>query len=448
MSNKILIVDDEPLNLDLLEQELADKGYRVEKAASGKEALRCVKSWAPDLMLLDYMMPGMDGMQVLRELKSQDLSVPVIMVTAYGSIGNAVEAMKQGAEDFLTKPIDNDHLLLAVEKTLKHERAARNLQVLSEERNRRYEGIVGSAYKTRLAVEAARKAARSNATVLLLGESGTGKELFAHAIHHWSHREGQPFVAINCVGLSHELLESELFGYEKGAFTGADQLKRGKIELANGGTVFLDEVGDISASLQTKLLRFLSEREFERVGGTRTIPADVRIIAATNRDLEKAVEAGGFRKDLYFRLHVVPITLPPLRERKEDIPTLTDFFLRRFSAETKKPFTGITEDAMAKLIAHDWPGNIRELMNLIERALVLGEGPEIVASDLPGSIGGKNPARPYGEARSYHDAVEEFKRDLVLKILDEVKGNRSAAARILNLQRNYFSRLIKNLGIS
>jgi Nif-specific regulatory protein len=296
------------------------------------------------------------------------------------------------------------------------------------------------------AVETAEKAAASNATVLLLGESGTGKEVFARAIHNWSERKSQPFVAINCVGLSKELLESELFGHEKGAFTGADQLKKGKMELANGGTVFLDEIGDVSQELQTKLLRFLQEREFDRVGGRAPIRVNVRIIAATNRDLDSAVAEGRFREDLYHRLNVIPITLPPLRERREDIPALADFFLRRYAAEAKKTFVDVNAEARAKLMAYGWPGNVRELANVIERAVVLGPGPSVVVRDLPGRIAAAEERGIAGDL-SYRDALEAARRELVTQALDRSGGNRSAAAKSLGLHEKYFLRLIKTLGI-
>jgi transcriptional regulator with GAF, ATPase, and Fis domain len=282
---------------------------------------------------------------------------------------------------------------------------------------------------------------------LLLGESGTGKELFARAIHNWSERKDRPFVAINCVGLSKELLESDLFGHEKGAFTGAHQLKKGKLESAQRGTVFLDEVGDVSAEVQTKLLRFLQEREFERVGGTQPIRVDVRIISATNRNLQGAIKQRLFRQDLYYRLNVVPITLPPLRERKEDIPELAQFFATRFSKETKKVSTGITTEAMEKLIAYDWPGNVRELANVIERAVVLGPGPMIHLDDFAPGIVALEPKIPSG-IFSYHEAIDSYRREVILHTLARTEGNRAEAARILGLERSYLLKLIKSLHIS
>jgi Nif-specific regulatory protein len=281
---------------------------------------------------------------------------------------------------------------------------------------------------------------------LLLGESGTGKEVFARGIHEWSERKGEPFIAINCVGLSKELLESELFGHEKGAFTGAHQLKKGKMELADGGTLFLDEVGDISSELQTKLLRFLQEREFERVGGTRAIAVDVRVIAATNRNLASAIKDGRFREDLFYRLNVIPISLPPLRDRKEDIPILAQYFLRRFAAETKKIFSGITIDAKAKLNAYSWPGNVRELANVIERAAVLSDGPELTGEDLPLRIAAADREKTL-DTLSYRHAVDVARAEVITRALAHTNGNRAAAARILGMHKTHLLNLIKSLRI-
>jgi DNA-binding NtrC family response regulator len=357
-----------------------------------------------------------------------------------------VQAMKQGAYDFITKPFDLDHIVFTVEKALERERLKRGLEHFAVEAGERYRLVGGGSPTMRQAIDTAKKAAVSRSTVLLLGESGTGKEVFARAIHNWSERKREPFVAINCVGLSRELLESELFGHEKGAFTGAHQLKKGKMELAHGGTVFLDEVGDISAELQTKLLRFLQERELERVGGTQPIPVDVRVIAATNRALASAIKDGRFREDLFYRLNVIPIALPPLRERKEDIPVLAEYFLRRTAAETKKNVIGIAEDAQAILVAYEWPGNVRELANVIERAVVLGQGPEISTYDLPlhpVAVSEENG----GESLSYRQALEIAKREVVVRALAQTDGNRAAAARLLGLHKTHLLNLIKSLRI-
>ena len=442
----ILVVDDDQDIQEVLKDRLESLGYGVLAASNGREALELLEKQSPQMLLLDIEMPLMNGLEVLREIRRRESDIPVVMVTAYGTIERAVQAMREGAYDFITKPFEPDHISLVVEKALERERLRREVKIFSEEVSERYRLVVGKSAKMNQALDAAQKAAQSKSTVLLLGESGTGKELFARAIHNWSDRREQPFVAINCVGLSKELLESELFGHEKGAFTGAHQLKKGKMELAHGGTVFLDEVGDISQELQTKLLRFLQEREFERVGGTKPIHVDVRVIAATNRDLERAVKEGGFRADLYYRLNVVPITLPPLRERREDIPALADYFLQRFAKETKKPFTEIVTEAQDKLVGYDWPGNVRELANVIERAVVLGQGPNITLQDLSPSIIGSE-LRMGMESLSYREAMELHKREVIIKALAQTQGNRSAAAKALGLERAYLSRLMKSLQI-
>ena len=446
MNNKILIVDDEPSNVRVLGRELTDRGYIIESAKDGWSGLKTVSTSRPDLILLDYMMPGMGGIDVLKELRKRGHDIPVIIITAYGTIDRAVEAIKEGAHDFITRPFDPDHVVFVVQKALEQERLRRGVEILSEEVDQRYHLVMGESAKINHAVDLARKAANSNATVLLLGESGTGKEIFARAIHNWSERENKPFVTINCVSLSKELLESELFGHERGAFTGAHQLKRGNMEVAHGGTVFFDEMGDISQELQAKLLRFLQEREFERVGGIDPISVDVRVIAATNCELEVSVKEGLFREDLYHRLNIVPITLPPLRERKEDIPALSLYFLRKYSMETKRHFSEITKEAQGQLLGYDWPGNVRELGNVIERAVVLGEGPHIGLEDLPGRIAvGEPGASP--DPLTYRGELNALRKELVLKALSRTQGNRSAAAKVLGLDAKYLLRLIKSLGI-
>ncbi len=447
MPNKILIVDDEPFNLDLLEQELSDLGYAVVRAETGAAALTQIDKIAPDLVLLDYLMPGMNGIEVLQTIRKTQNDLPIVMITAYGTIDLAVEAIKAGADDFITKPFDPEHLALVVRKNLERAKLRSDVQFYAEELGGRHRLVSGNSESMRQVLSEARKAAAARATVLLLGESGTGKELFARSIHNWSDRRLKPFVAINCAGLAKDLLESELFGHEKGAFTGAHQLKKGKLELAQGGTVFLDEIGDLALELQTKLLRFLQEREFERVGGTAPIAVDLRIIAATSRDLEAAIRAGLFREDLYHRLDVIALTLPPLRERKEDIPALASYFLERFASETKKNFSGITDEARDKLIAYAWPGNIRELANVIERAVVLGEGPELTVHHLPARVIGAQPAAVSDEV-PYHDAVNSYRRELIVRALASAQGNRAAAAKNLGLHRTHLMKLLKALRIT
>jgi len=443
---RVLIVDDDAASRRLLEVRLRALNCDVTTAANGKEGLRALQKTLPALILLDLEMPQMGGMELLRTLRGDGIDLPVIVITSHSSIEKAVEAMREGAFDFIPKPLDPKHLEIVVRKALERERLKRGVEILLEETGEQHRLVAGASPKMSEAIETAKKAAASNATVLLLGESGTGKEIFARAVHRWSERREEPFVAINCVGLSRELLESELFGHEKGAFTGAHQLKKGKIELAHGGTVFFDEIGDISAELQTKLLRFLEEREFERVGGTQALKVNTRIIAATNRDLESAVKEGRFREDLYHRLNVVPILLPPLRERREDIPVLVQFLIQRFSKETKKQFTAIDPQAQESLVGYAWPGNVRELANVIERAVVLGQAPGITPRDLPARITAAE-IRPRGENLSYREAVNSHRRELVLRALQQSEGNRTAAAKALGLHEKYFLKLIKSLGI-
>jgi DNA-binding NtrC family response regulator len=448
LGEMILVVDDDPYIQEALGDRLESLGYGVMRASDGKQALEIIDHQDPQMVFLDIEMPGMKGLDVLREIRKREKDFPVVMITAYGSVDLAVEAMKEGAYDFIPKPFKAGHITLVVDKAMERQRLRREKEVLSEEVDRRYRLVAGTSAKLNTVISAAKKAAASKSTILLLGESGTGKELFARAIHNWSERKDRPFVAINCVGLSKELLESELFGHEKGAFTGANQLKRGKIELANGGTVFLDEVGDISEELQTKLLRFLQEREFDRVGGNQLIRVDVRIIAATNRNLDAAVKEGRFREDLYYRINVVPIVLPPLRGRKEDVPALAQFFMQRFSNESKKNFSEISQEAMEALTGYDWPGNVRELANVIERAVVLGQPPTIQIEDLsPGIIAAEAEVDNRSMSASYHESVDEYRREVIINALAQTQGNRAAAARLLGLQRSYLLKLMKSFNI-
>jgi DNA-binding NtrC family response regulator len=445
VKEKILIVDDDPDIRSILQDRLESLDYQTVTAADGQEALVKVAKEDPDLMFLDLQMPQMNGLQVLKNLKDH-ADLPVIVITAFGSIENAVEAMRQGAFDFITKPFSPNHLDIVTKKALERRALVQENRYLQGEVNATYPDILGDSPTLKEAIETAKKVAKSTSTILLLGESGTGKEIFARSIHRWSQRPKKPFVVVNCVALRDELCESELFGHEKGAFTGAHQMKRGKLEVANGGTVFLDEIGDIKPELQAKLLRVLQEREFERVGGTQRIHVDIRVIAATNRDLQKAVREGQFREDLYFRLNVVSISLPPLRERIEDIPVLTHYYIDRFSGSTRRSAMKISAKAMEVLMGYHWPGNVRELANIIERAVVLAKGDEIMPEDLT-----LQPAAPPSEesywGKSYHDAVRAFQRDVIQHALQRTGGNQAKAAETLSLQRTYLARLIKKLSI-
>ncbi len=447
MKAKILIVDDDADIGTMLEDRLQASGYGTTIARDGQEALDQVEQDAPHLVLLDLDLPKLAGLEVLKRLSrmKQAEHVPVVVMTAYGSIDAAVNAMKEGAYDFLTKPLDRDHLLIVIRKALERSALQRQVDCLRSEVAGRYASIVGQSASIRSVVEAAQRAARSDAGVLLLGESGTGKELFARSIHQWSPRRALPLVVINCVALTETLLENELFGHERGAFTGADRQQKGKLEMADGGTVFLDEIGDMPLPLQAKLLRVLQDREFQRVGGTRTVSVNIRIIAATNKDLRQAVKAGQFREDLYFRLNVITLTLPPLRERRDDIAALAQFFLERHANDAKRP--GMTFSAAARdaLIRYLWPGNIRELDNVIARAVVLSPT-ETIEPELLALCSDEAPARPthpdYLDL-PYHASMEEHSRHIIARAIERADGNQTKAAELLRLQRTYLARLIK-----
>jgi len=449
---KILIVDDDPDIVTMLEDRLQASNYRTVIAQDGVQALELVEQEAPGLMLLDLDMPRLTGIEVLKRLPkvrpTEDL--PVIVMTAHASIDAAVEAMKTGAYDFLTKPLDNDHLLLVISKALERDTLKRQVACLKSEVDSRYASIVGISAKIRAVLESAQRAAKSDASVLLLGESGTGKELFARSIHQWSPRQAMPLVVINCVALTETLLENELFGHERGAFTGADRLQKGKLEMADGGTIFLDEIGDMSLPLQAKLLRVLQDREFHRVGGTRLVSINIRVIAATNKDLRQAVKTGEFREDLFFRLNVISLTLPPLRERPDDLPALAKFFLNRHARDAKRPGMMFSPAAMEAMSRYRWPGNIRELENAVARSVVLNQSdtiePDMLSLDAMGhSSTGER--LPYFSL-PYHESMKEHTRTLILLALREECGNQTKAAARLGLQRTYLARLIKQHDIA
>ena len=428
---RILVVDDEPDILTLLRHRLEQLGYAVSTAANGPEALRKIASEPPALVLLDLKLPRVSGLEVLKQIKQTSPECMVIVMTAYATVEKAVEAMKEGAYDFLTKPLTPGHLELVVQKAFEREALQRAHRLLQQELDWKAHPIIGESPAIQQAIERARRAAQSPATLLLLGESGTGKEIFARAIHAWSPRRLQPFVVVNCAALSEELIASDLFGHERGAFTGAHQRKQGKLELAAGGTVFLDEVSEMQPALQSKLLRVLQEHAFERVGGTATIQVDIRVIAATNRDLPQAVKAGTFREDLFFRLNVIPITLPPLRERKEDIPLLVELFVQKHRLKVKKPGMRFTPAALEVLGEYEWPGNIRELENVLERAMVLSTGEEIQPEDLAVPTFGV--FVPTAGASRYQRRLEGAEKELLLQALKEHRGDKQAAARVLGI---------------
>ena len=442
---RILIVDDEVDIRETLSDRLEAEGFEVMQAASGGEGLQQIRMENPDVVLLDLQMPGMDGMEVLRRIGTEGLEPTVVVITAYGTIERAVQAMKAGAYDFIPKPFDPEHIRVVVDKAVERERLRRDNAFYREQADSAVPTLIGASPGMQDVIDISRKAANSSATVLLLGESGTGKEVLARTIHHWSPRRDRPFVAVNCVALAENLLESELFGHEKGAFTGAHKQKKGRFELAGDGSIFLDEIGPTKIGFQLKLLRVLQEGYVERVGSDQPLMVNARVIAATNRDPAKAIADGELLQDLYYRLNVISIRLPPLRDRREDIPELAHFFLKKYVHEAKREVVGFSEDALNCLKAYDWPGNIRELENAIERAVVLGSGEEVWPEDLPETVIEANGVRDV--KAEYHTAVEAHKRKIIQDALERTGGNQSRAAELLGLQRTYLSRLIKNMGL-
>ncbi len=441
----ILIVDDEPVVRESLEQWFADEGYRVETASSGREALLAAAARGPfDVALLDIKMPGMDGMELQARLHDADPELPVIVMTGYASVETAVQALKQGAYDYITKPADPDMLLHAVSKAIEHNRARRELAQLRENVQDLLPAsnvIGGASPGMRKVHEFVEMAAPTDSTVLITGESGTGKEVVARAIHQRSTRRNMPMVVIHCGALTDTLLESELFGHERGAFTGAQFRKKGKFEAADGGTVFLDEIADISLRMQTDLLRVLQQKEITRVGGNQTIKVDFRCIAATNKRLEDLVAAGTFRPDLYYRLHVLCVDLPPLRERREDIPALCEHFIRRLCVNTSRAVIPEIRPAAMDLLStqYDWPGNVRELENAIERALVVTRGPVLdeasfsfLARNRNNNHNNHTPVLPEGTG----DTLEDIERAHIARIWSQSNGNHSKAARTLGIDRS------------
>jgi len=446
MKHRLLVVEDEDKLRRVIELHLISSGYEVDQAGTAEEALRL--SDRADLVLTDLRLPGMDGLELLSVLHRQDSRIPVIVMTAFGTVEKAVEAMKAGAVDFLVKPFSLDHLVAVIAKALEF-RALRdeNLQ-LREELGRRYafDNVVGHRAAMQEIFATIMRVAPTRATVLLAGESGVGKDLIARALHYHSPRRDRPFVKINCTAIPENLMESELFGFEKGAFTGAVAAKPGKFELADTGTAFLDEIGDVPGGIQVKLLRVLQEREFERLGSNKTRHIDVRILAATNRDLRAALEEGTFREDLYYRLNVVPISIPPLRERKEDIPFLAEHFVQKLSRATGAKAGSISEAAIRKLMEYNWPGNVRELENVIERSLVLSEGTRLEVADIrldmsPRSAAAAESFLPDGLT------LDEHEQTIIREALRRANGNKSQAARLLGLTRNALRYRLSQMGM-
>ena len=436
----ILIVEDRESMSDMLKETLKAEGYRTVIARDGLEGIKKLKEDMVSLVLTDLKLPKRDGMDVLRAAKEENPLMPVIVMTAFGSVETAVIAMKEGAFDFITKPFDTDHLLMLMKRALETQKLMTENMLLKEEFSAQLgiPRIIGKSEKIASVAQNIQKVAPSKTTALILGESGTGKELFARAIHNLSPRREYPFVPINCAAIPRELLESELFGHEKGSFTGADFRKLGKFELADRGTIFLDEIGEMDIALQAKILRVLQEGEIERVGGLKTIKIDVRVIAASNKDLEKAVSEKAFREDLFYRLSVFPVKIPPLRERTEDIPLLVDFFLNKYCRELKAPLKSISNETMELLVNYSWKGNVRELENTIERAIILCDGkmltPEHVSlSPLPLEAGLKNLPMNGTLEDASKEALRIAETQRITKALKETKGNKSRAAEALQV---------------
>lgn len=441
---RLMIVDDEEAMRESLSAWLIKEGYQTSTADSGPRALSFLGEGTYDLLLVDIKMPGMDGLELLRRVREAYPQVMVIVITAYGSIESAVEAMKGGASDYLLKPFDPEQLIMVIEKVLKHRAVVEeNLWLrerLAEREERVFEDLVSSSPAMLEIFKLIEDVAASDAPVLITGETGTGKELVARAIHSRSQRNSGPFVPINCGAQTEALLESELFGHERGAFTGAVQTRRGRIEMADGGTLFLDEVGDIPLKMQVDLLRVLEEKSFQRVGGNQTVQSDFRLICATHRDLSTLIRAGQFRQDFYYRINVISLHIPPLRERKEDIATLADYFRSTFVRETGKSIQGFSPEAIQTLILYDWPGNVRELKNVIERAVVISKTPRIGARELTFLQAGE-------ETETQAVTLEEMEKNHIRKILDRLDYNVTRGAKTLAIDRGTLLRKIKRYGL-
>ncbi|MBI1869783.1 MAG: sigma-54-dependent Fis family transcriptional regulator [Chlamydiae bacterium] len=442
MIPKILIVDDEINTREGLARALGPVGYEVYLAANGEEALKILRETSMDLMLTDLRMSGMGGLQLLDEAHQLDANLKIIVFTAYGSIETAVQAMRRGAYDYLSKPVNLDALEIILSRTLQAKRMESENQLLREQLNKKFgfENIIGESQKMKEIYELIQQVAPTKATVLIQGESGTGKELIAHALHHLSPRKDKPLVALHCAALSESLLESELFGHEKGAFTGALERHIGRFEKADGGTIFLDEISEVSPRIQVKLLRVLQEMAFERVGGNQTLHVDVRAISATNTHLKTKVKEGSFREDLYYRLHVVFIQVPPLRERKEDVPLLVQNFLKQASAENNKIIHSISPKAMEALTDYEWPGNVRELKNAIQSMVVLAKKPELGASDLPPAI--REMTKSQTSFLNPGVPIREAEKNLILQTLNSTNFNKTKAAQLLGISRRTLHRKI------
>ena len=449
MARTILIVDDEASILQSLEGILSDEGFDVICAKSGNQALEKIEEVIPDLVLLDIWMPGMDGIETLARIKEAYPNLQVVIMSGHGSIETAVKATKEGAYDFIEKPLSLEKLLLSVNNALDYYRLEEEISLLKE-KDRKY-NITGVGKAITELKEQIRVVAPTNAWVLISGENGTGKEIVAHTIHRLSQRSNKPMVEVNCAAIPEDLIESELFGHEKGAFTGATTMKKGKFDLAHEGTIFLDEIGDMSLKAQSKTLRILQEQKFERIGGSRTIKVDVRVMAATNKDLEAEIEKGTFREDLYFRLNVIPMRVPPLREHVEDIPALVDEFLKGYSLSTNIANKEISQDAIQILQEYEWPGNVRELKNLVERLLIMTPDKVIQAKDIPPPFNRSSDMEGSFDSAlmsgSLKEAKGEFEKAFIESKLREYNGNISQTAEAIGTERSNLHKKIKAYGL-
>ena len=451
MKAKILVVDDERSHRQMIEAVLSAEGYEIAQADNGQAAIEAVAEKFFDLIIMDIRMPELGGIEALKKIKSISPGIPIIIMTAYASVGTAVEALKAGAYDYITKPLDIDELKLLVEKALRfHHLEQENLH-LKERLDDRFDfsNIIGRSRSIQSVFETIGLVAPSEATVLITGESGTGKELIANAIHQNSPRKDRPFIKVNCAALPENLLESELFGHEKGAFTGAVARKKGRFQLAHDSSIFLDEIAEMAPVTQAKILRVLQEREFESVGGTQTHKIDTRLIAATNKDLEEQIRAGRFREDLYYRLNVVSVEVPPLRERQDDIPLLSDYFLKTYSTKNRKMIKGFTPRAMDLMMRHEWPGNVRELENIVERAVIMARGEMITPMEFPQVLKElDDDLRATSLNLQSGRSLKEVEKEMILCTLEETGGNRTHAAKILGISRRTLQLKLKEYGIN
>jgi two-component system NtrC family response regulator len=449
----VLIVEDEPFQREMLRDFLEKEGHQVAEAENGEKALQLLGGSSFDLVLLDFKMPGMNGLEVLHEVKRLNPEIDAVIITAYGTVETAVSAMKAGARDYITKPVDLDELSILIDRIADHRRLVKENQILRQEIKTR--GVTSDAirYKSGKMAELINLAGRiasSQASVLIQGETGTGKELIARLIHSLSPRSERPLIPVNCAAIPETLIESELFGHEKGAFTGAVQRRIGRFEQANGGTLFLDEIGELSLPVQVKLLRFLQEREFQRVGGEKTLKADVRIISATHQDLEAGIKEGAFREDLFYRVNVVTMKIPPLRERREDIPLLIDHFVKRFARENRKKINGVSREARDLLIRYDYPGNVRELENIVERAVVICRNSLLTLEDLPFqealcTSGAETDNEQPREGALQH-ALENLEQQMIRDALEKAGFNQTHAAKLLGLSERMLRYKLKKYG--